>query len=352
LLVLVLGLGLVAAAAAPPAAADELRARGPSGPVLRADRHIVARGETLERVARAYGCPTEALLRANRLETTLVPPGTVVVVPPCPRGSSVRARAQLREPADPVDLAQRALAAIDGTARVQRSRSADVEGAEPLASGGRVAAGRAGSAPAAGGAARGGESIGQPWAGALAGGARLAQADGYRVRRPHRAYGASHVVDHVRGAIAAVRALYPHVHTLAIGDLSAPRGGRLGDHQSHQSGLDVDLGLYFTEPPLGYPAAFAPADDTLDLAATWALIHAFARTSHLPAGVEVIFLDRAVQARLYRWAAARGTPIEQLAELLQYPRAADARAGLVRHWPGHADHLHVRFRPEPAASAE
>ncbi|MGN6224958.1 penicillin-insensitive murein endopeptidase, partial [Pseudoxanthomonas sp.] len=161
-----------------------------------------------------------------------------------------------------------------------------------------------------------------------------------------RAFGRGHVVEHLRRAIAGVRALYPEVHTLAIGDLSAREGGRIGGHRSHQSGLDVDVGFYFHRVPEGYPASFAAADANLDLAATWALIHAFARTTHLDDGVERIFLDHDVQARLYRWARQRGTPGDQLAELLQYPRDPDAPAGLVRHWPNHADHLHVRFKPD------
>ena len=33
-----------------------------------------------------------------------------------------------------------------------------------------------------------------------------------------------------------------------------------------------------------------------------------------------------------------------VAALLQYPRGKDKQVGLVRHWPNHADHLHVRFK--------
>ena len=187
-------------------------------------------------------------------------------------------------------------------------------------------------------------AIPRPAPGARAG-AALPPGDGYELRRPHRAFGEPHVVAHVRGAIAAVRALYPDVHTLAIGDLSAPGGGKLDNHLSHRAGLDVDLGFYFHRVPDGYPARFAPATAELDLAATWALVTAFARTSHLATGVEIMFLDHAVQARLHRWARRRGTPDAQLAELLQYPRPPGALAGLVRHWPHHHDHLHVRFKP-------
>jgi hypothetical protein len=168
--------------------------------------------------------------------------------------------------------------------------------------------------------------------------------DGYRLRRPQYSYGAPHVVGHLQHAIAEVRALFPRVHTLAIGDLSAPEGGRLANHLSHQTGVDVDVGLYFTKLPAGYPDRFAPANDDLDLEATWALITAFARSSDLPTGVQVMFLDYDIQARLHAWARKRGTPDTQLADILQYPRGRDAIAGMVRHWPSHTDHLHVRFK--------
>jgi len=166
----------------------------------------------------------------------------------------------------------------------------------------------------------------------------LVSAEGYRVRRPERAFGAAHVVAHVKRAIGEVRALYPHVHAVAIGDLSFERGGPISDHASHRTGLDVDIGFYFTRVPDGYPERFAAADERLDLEATWALIVAFAQTADRDDGVEVIFLDRAVQARLAAWARRRGTPDEQIAFVL---------GGLVKHWPNHVDHMHVRFKRRP-----
>jgi murein endopeptidase len=145
--------------------------------------------------------------------------------------------------------------------------------------------------------------------------------------------------------IGEVRALYPDVHTLAIGDLSAPHGGKLAAHRSHQTGLDIDVGFFFTQPPDGYPERFAAADHTLDLQATWALLTAFARTADLDNGVSMMFLDYAVQRRLYTWAQKRGTPEADLEHLFQYPRGKDTQVGLIRHWPNHADHVHVRFKP-------
>ncbi len=292
--------------------------------VAEAGRHTVQRGETLEHVAKVYGCTTEAVLRANHLRTTLVRAGTVVVIPACNVGARTKTRARPAATTTEDDLdarAEKALAVIDGATVIEASRRPETEGDERSA------------------------SVGQPWNGELRGGAPLPQGEGYRIRRPQRSFGASHVLAHVQRAIGEVRALYPDVHTLAIGDLSARDGGKLSAHQSHQSGLDIDVGFYFQSQPSGYPEAFVAANSDLDLEATWALVTAFARTAELANGVQMIFLDYAVQARLYKFAHERGTPEQDLAMILQYPRGRDELVGLVRHWPNHADHLHVRFKP-------
>lgn len=289
-----------------------------------ANDHVVQRGETLEHVAHQYGCSVDVVLRANGLNTTLVKPGTVVTIPRCTLAARARTRERIRGRAartnDDVARARQALAVIDGTTTIAAVR--DAEDADDA-----------------------GDD--RPWNGKLRRAERLPTGDGYRIRRPHRAYGQAHVVEHVKNAIAVVRALYPDVHTLAIGDISARHGGKLANHASHQTGLDVDLGFYFHAVPEGYPERFVAANADLDLEATWALLTAFARTTHLPDGVQVIFLDYNVQARLHQWARKRGTPDNQLAQLLQYPRGKDSVSGLVRHWPSHHDHLHVRFKPAP-----
>lgn len=286
-----------------------------------AGSHVVQRGETLEHVAKVYGCTTDSVLRANKLKTTLVRPGTVVAIPSCrvgkPRTRTLRTE---RDRDDRDERAEKALAVIDGTAIVKSAHAKDH--VEPPGES---------------------ESVGQPWNGRLVNGEALPEGDGYRIRRPHRAYGASHVVDHLQRSIAGVRAMYD-VHTLAIGDLSAARGGKIGDHHSHQSGLDVDVGFYFHRMPEGYPDTFVAANGDLDLDAMWALLTAFVRTAELDTGVQMIFLDYDVQASLYRFAKKRGTPDADLTAIFQYPRGKDTLAGLVRHWPHHADHFHVRFK--------
>jgi len=181
---------------------------------------------------------------------------------------------------------------------------------------------------------------GEPSRGSLDGAEQLAPGDGYYIRRPTRAYGAPYVVEYLQRAVAEVRALYPDVPTLAIGDLSAEHGGALAGHVSHRGGRDVDVGFYFHHAARD----FEDAGKDLDLEATWALLAAFARTADQSDGVQIIFLDYGVQKRLYRFAKARGTPDHELELMFQYPAGKDAASGLVRHWPNHANHLHVRFK--------
>jgi Penicillin-insensitive murein endopeptidase/LysM domain len=273
-------------------------------PIAKADRrHTMAAGETLEAVARAVGCRTATLMKFNRVDTTLLPPGTRVKIPDC-----VVKKNAVTEP-----VAPHSASASDGVP----TKTVLDEGAA---------------------------SIGAPWHGHLRGGAQLPPGEGYVVRRPQRSWGAPHALRQIQQAIASVRAEFGDLHNLAIGDMSKAGGGRIDDHKSHQSGLDIDIGFYFQEVPGNYPADFARADEKLDLPATWALVTAFANLSERPDGVAVIFLDHRVAGRLYQFALDAGVDQETLALMFEYPHGRGAGVGIIRHAPNHANHIHVRFR--------
>lgn len=196
-----------------------------------------------------------------------------------------------------------------------------------------------------------GQSIGAPWSGRLQDATRLRLGDGAHLRRPHRAFGTKTTVAHVRHAVLATLASHPRAHVLAIGDLSARHGGWISEHSSHRTGRDVDLGLFYKRRPADYPASFVRATDkNLDRAPTWALIVNLLRSRDADGGVQVIFLDYDVQGLIYRWAKANGVKPRRLDEIFQYPNGRRA-AGLVRHVPNHADHLHVRYRCAKADAA-
>lgn len=194
-----------------------------------------------------------------------------------------------------------------------------------------------------------GQSLGAPRAGALFGGERLEPGEGYVIRNARASYGTKTTIAHVRGVIAEVREQHPRVHPLVIGDLSSELGGRLLGHFSHQSGRDVDLGLYYRTRPEGFPERFVEAHrDNLHYSATFGLLEALWRTSSEAGGVEWILLDYEVQRMLYLWAKRRGgVPQDTLDHIFQYPHGPTATRGLVRHFPQHRDHLHVRFACAP-----
>jgi hypothetical protein len=260
-------------------------------------------GDTLTVIARRYDCTIEAVQRANRLDGTLILAGQRLAVPVC-KGK---------------DAAKKG-----GRVRVARVEPIEI----PLVSG---------------------QSVGRPWDGKLRRGTRMPTGTGYLIRRPARAYGASHVVAQLRHAIRTVRSDHRGLHTLAIGDLSQKSGGAISEHRSHQSGRDLDVGFYYKRKPAGYPESFVSATArTLDRAATWDLLVAFARTADEPGGVQAIFLDYEVQGWLYDWALDRGVDEGYLDRLFQYPEGKGGGDGLVRHEPHHDDHFHVRFKCPPA----
>jgi murein endopeptidase len=193
-----------------------------------------------------------------------------------------------------------------------------------------------------------GQSVGKPYGGALVGAVELPEHAAYHRRHPKRIYGTSSTVRHVQTVVASVHERFPHLHRLAIGDLSARNGGKLGGHRSHQSGRDVDLGFYFRQRPWTYPFKFAqPTARNLHFRATWALLEALADTSDAPDGVDYILLDYGVQRLLYIWAMQQEDLRDDVDRILQYPRGRTSEVGIVRHYPKHANHLHVRFKCPP-----
>jgi murein endopeptidase len=191
-----------------------------------------------------------------------------------------------------------------------------------------------------------GQSFGRPQGGYLVSGTRMpTNSAAYFLRRPERAFGTRAAIDQVVSAIRAVRRKFPRVHPLAIGDFSARHGGPLSMHGSHQSGRDADIGFYFRKKPRSYPRSFVVATaDNIDFPATWALISALLRGAGKPGGVERIYLTYQTQALFYRLARKHKVPRARLDEWFQYPHGRRAARGLIRHWPGHTEHIHVRFR--------
>jgi LysM repeat protein len=193
-----------------------------------------------------------------------------------------------------------------------------------------------------------GQSRGTPGHGWLHQPTQLPRSGHYYRRRLERTWAAAHVVDHTLNAIHEARQSFPKAHRLAIGDLSDQDGGPLSGHASHQSGRDIDVGLFYRKLPAEYPKEFVDAsEDSIDAAATWALLEGFVRSTGKSGGVEKVFLDYEVQGWVYAAARKDGWSKAKLEDVFQYPDGAYAKHGIVRHEPNHKDHMHVRFTCVP-----
>jgi len=182
-------------------------------------------------------------------------------------------------------------------------------------------------------ASLGSMTFGSATRGGLINGVRLPEDDRWKMVDPVNIWGTAETINYLVTAIDAVHEQFPDSHPLFIGDISAPRGGYLKPHISHQSGRDVDISYFYTSEPSWYERA-TPA--TLDRPRTWALVRALiARTD-----VHYIFIDRRVQALLRQYAESIGEDEDWLENIFH---GSNNEPPIILHEPGHATHLHVRF---------
>lgn len=182
----------------------------------------------------------------------------------------------------------------------------------------------------------GSASIGSPTRGALRGGVELSSSSAVDVVTPLYNWGTARVVASIERAARRVECRFPNHPPLRVGSISRKRGGHLRPHRSHQSGLDADLGYFYTDGSTWYRRATA---DNLDRAATLTLLDAL----YDGGDVEYLFVDRSVKALLREYAEThRPDLLEPLFD------GKPPNAPLIRHARGHDTHLHVRFFDEAA----
>lgn len=179
-------------------------------------------------------------------------------------------------------------------------------------------------------------SIGSTIRGRLENGRKLPeQGLGYIHNGPN-SYGTDELVTILLFAVAEVTKEYPGTVPVVIGALSKEGGGRIRPHRSHRSGRDVDIGYYAKHNRA--MKTFEPLDlDDIDYEKTLFLITTLLSTGR----VQMIFVNRAIQAGLYRAARDAGYDDRQLEWMFEYPRSA--KVGVIRHARGHRRHFHVRF---------
>lgn len=174
---------------------------------------------------------------------------------------------------------------------------------------------------------------------------QLTSGAGYHVRDKNEAWGTPTTVQQLRRAFKAVHRKFRGT-VIAVGDISKEGGGPLAGHRSHQRGLDVDLSFVRKGQQVHKRLQHESAR-TLDAGRTWFLLHQFLRGGK----VDMIFIDYALQKPLYEAARKAGVKTSQLDEIFQYPRGKRAGRGIIRHEPGHDDHIHVRFLEVPTRTS-
>lgn len=178
-------------------------------------------------------------------------------------------------------------------------------------------------------------SVGSPNGGRLLNAVKLPDDPRWELVDPAHAWGTAETIEYLRTAIAAVHARFPQTPALHIGHISRQSGGHLSPHRSHQSGRDVDLGYYYqAEEHQWYRRA---TKKTLDLDRTWTLV----RSLITETDVRLILIDISVQRVLREHAERMGEDPAWLDDVFR--GNGPERPALIRHEPGHATHIHVRF---------
>jgi murein endopeptidase len=180
-------------------------------------------------------------------------------------------------------------------------------------------------------AALGSISIGRPNGGSLMNGVQMPPGPLWELVDPAHAWGTQETVDQLSRAIEEVARLHPGAPRVSIGHISARRGGPLRPHRSHQSGRDVDVSYYYLDPAKHWYARATARN--LDRVRTWALVRALVTGTD----VDLILIDHSVQTLLREHALAAGEDPQWVAGLFSGPRP------VIRHAPGHATHIHIRF---------
>ena len=172
-------------------------------------------------------------------------------------------------------------------------------------------------------------AVGRPDRGRLVNGVRLPAEgrhfvtwDGPRRTSPNRSWrrwGTNRLVTMVLRVTAEYAAAHPRAPRVVVGDLSRRGGGDFGrryggdGHASHQNGLDVDIWY-----PRRDRLEVAPTTQaSIDRALAQDLVDRF-----VAAGAEYVFVGPQTGLRGRRGGAK-----------------------VVRSWPNHDDHMHVRLRP-------
>lgn len=159
-------------------------------------------------------------------------------------------------------------------------------------------------------------------------------------RDMERIWGAEPMIDMIQKAAMDMARKYPGKDRLQVEDISAKEGGEIEGHNSHENGLDVDLGYFkadgvehdpikkgqYYADPMVINGKISP---NFDVERNWELMKAL----HRHGNVQKIFVDQVLKNEFCRYAKSKG----ELAANVEVLRS-------LRHVTNHQDHMHVRLR--------
>lgn len=183
-------------------------------------------------------------------------------------------------------------------------------------------------------ASLGSMSLGSANAGALLNGVQATETPYYKPISPGGAWATQETLEFLSRALQKVHEEFPGTAPLALGDISGRHGGPARPHISHQAGRDVDIAYFYNDGAGWYARGTAK---NLDLPRNWAFVRALITETD----VDLILIDHSIQALLERYAEGHG---EDPAWLSAVFRGAPGKLRpIIRHAPGHATHIHIRF---------
>lgn len=172
----------------------------------------------------------------------------------------------------------------------------------------------------------------------LDGGIQLQSGTGVVVKHPKWAWGRPVTVRTIEEVGRKLAGKFEG-SAIVVGDLSKEGGGRFPPHKGHKGGLDADLGLFKPDEP--FTVKFKHLKPTqIDAERTWFMLKSFIETGR----VDRILVDWRLQSALYDRAKKEGLSSERVDEWLQYPARRWKQKGIIRHYDGHKNHIHIRFK--------
>jgi penicillin-insensitive murein endopeptidase len=162
-------------------------------------------------------------------------------------------------------------------------------------------------------------------------------------RQRDRAYGTLDLVSLVTDSSKALRKDFPAAERLQIGDVSSKHGGPVGQHSSHQNGLDADIVFLRKDRREMNPESARPNEtgfdedfvdakgrvsSNFDVEANWRLVEILVSTGR----IDRIFVDQNIKREFCEYAVSRGLRAEWTETLRK-----------LRHWEKHQDHFHIRL---------